>query len=220
MRRQAGASCEPGGSGGVVDRLHGHEVGGEVALKLGHDQPTVRAETEDVESVRVAAVLGEPLVELTRDDKDVVAEYLRVGEHPLLQVLALSQPSGLQSRDFHRLGARLVLGRPTHRSSRCSFQRRSFFHHVVIRMPSGQLALERGRQHRSPKALPSPLNSADAVCQAVSGVDSRRAWKVALPAQREAVLRGGTPSVLFRLRLLVRPAATRRWRCSHARKGC
>ena len=41
-------------------------------------------------------------------------------------------------------------------------------------MPSGQLALERGRQHRSPKALPSPLNSADAVCQAVSGVDKQR----------------------------------------------
>ena len=33
-----------------------------VPLQLGHDEPAVRAETEDIEPVGITAVLGEPLV--------------------------------------------------------------------------------------------------------------------------------------------------------------
>ncbi|MGY1709110.1 hypothetical protein ACI8AC_06320 [Geodermatophilus sp. SYSU D00758] len=83
---------EPGDQGCVGDGLQVDVAAGVVPLELGDHQPSGGVETEDVEPVTgPCAVLARPAVVLRCDDEDVVAEDLRLVEHPLLQVRPLLQ---------------------------------------------------------------------------------------------------------------------------------
>ena len=61
-------------------------------LSFGNDQAPVLSETQDVETVRISALLGEPLVELTRDDEDVLAEDLGLARTHSWKVLPSRSP--------------------------------------------------------------------------------------------------------------------------------
>jgi len=94
----------------VLDRLHFDRVGRLVPLQLGHNQLARAVQAEYVEAVSVDGVRGHPLVELHRHDHDLGPENLRMGDHPLLEVLTLLQTSLGEGELLGRGGRRAVNG--------------------------------------------------------------------------------------------------------------
>jgi hypothetical protein len=92
-------------------------------LELGDHQATVNTEPQNIEPVALCATLDDPPVILDGNNHHARSQDLGIGDDPLLQMLTLQQPSGLQRPGGHR----------SRRSSRLHRQQQLTFVHTPPR---------------------------------------------------------------------------------------